>query len=198
MITFAEMLKGIAQDHFYDRTLEDRPYEEVCEHMRSLFEGPECHRRNLTTWNAITLQEIIDGNPDKSIYQSLQLLIGELCKLQHGISSEFRTPMSLMNKLVMACQGVPAWRIAISDPRDNLSQLIRKLQSSIVAWEKEQPRQGTAFFTDRCYHDRDRIQDRNRSDRRSSERYGSSSRAKAGPLLRLPEGGLPVLETYGR
>jgi hypothetical protein len=36
-----------------------------------------------------------------------------------------------------ACQGVPACRIAISNPCDDLSQLISKIQSSIVSWEQE-------------------------------------------------------------
>src|SRR5436190_11831016 len=60
----------------------------------------------------------------------------------------------MTNKLVMACQGVPACRIAVSNPGEDLSQLISKLQSSIIAWEKENPNQGTlgTYFTDRRYH----------------------------------------------
>jgi len=44
-----------------------------------------------------------------------------------------------MNKLVTAYQGVPACHIAVSNPLEDLSQLISKLQSSIIAWEKEHP-----------------------------------------------------------
>jgi hypothetical protein len=116
------------------------------------------------------------------MYQSLQLLIDELCKLQHGINPEFRTPLFLTNKLIMACQGVPVCRIAVSDPGEDLSQLINKLQSSIVAWEKEHTNQGphSAFFTDRRYYNQDqgrnRNQDRNRYNRNQS--YGRSSRPK--------------------
>ena len=43
------------------------------------------------------------------------------------------------NKLVTFCQGVPAREIAVSNPREDLSQLISKLQSLIVVWEKEYP-----------------------------------------------------------
>jgi len=43
------------------------------------------------------------------------------------------------NKLFIACQGVPACKIAVLNPGEDLSQLINKLQSSIVAWEKEHP-----------------------------------------------------------
>ena len=132
------MLKGLAQDHYYNRGLSARTYTEACTHIRN-FEGPEFYRKNLAEWNATTLQGIIDANTDKPIYQCLQLLIDKLCKQQHGINLEFRTPLFLTNKLVMACQGVPACRIAVSNPGEDLSQLINKLQSSIVAWEKEHP-----------------------------------------------------------
>jgi hypothetical protein len=166
MIAFPTMLKGLAQDHYYNRTLSARTYSEACTHMRNFFEGPEFYRKNLAEWNATTLQGIIDANTDKPVHQCLQLLIDKLCKQQHGINPEFRTPLFLTNKLVMACQGVPACRIAVSNPGEDLSQLINKLQSSIVAWEKEHPSQGThtTFFTDRRYHrgqDRGRNNDRN-------------------------------------
>ena len=41
------------------------------------------------------------------------------------------------NKLFIACQGVPAYRIAVLNPREDLSQLINKLQPLIAVWEKE-------------------------------------------------------------
>ena len=59
-----------------------------------------------------------DANTDKLVYQCFQLLI---------------------NKLLTACQGVPVCRIAVSNPGEDLSQLINKLQSLIIAWEKEPP-----------------------------------------------------------
>ena len=46
--------------------------------------------------------------------------------------------------------------------------MINKLQSSIIAWEKEHPNQGTTFFTDRRYH---RGQDRGRNNDRNYNRY---------------------------
>jgi hypothetical protein len=61
--------------------------------------------------------------------------------------------MFLNQKLVTACHGVPACRIAISKPPEDLSTLINSIQSSIVAWEKEHPNSTTtqAYFTDRRY-----------------------------------------------
>lgn len=61
------------------------------------------------------------------------------------------------NKLFIACQGVPACGITVSNPREDLSQLINKLQPSIAAREKEHPSQRvyTTFFTDHRYHNQD-------------------------------------------
>jgi hypothetical protein len=81
----------------------------------------------------------MDENPNKSIYQNFQLLIDKLLKQRHGLHPDFRINRILTNKLVTAYQGVPACRIAISNPLEDLSQLISKLQSSIVTWEKEHP-----------------------------------------------------------
>jgi hypothetical protein len=54
--------------------------------------------------------------------------------------------------------------------------LINKLQSSIVAWEKEHPNQGTTFFTDRRYH---RDQDRSYAPDRAPGRHSGHRRANS-------------------
>ena len=55
------------------------------------------------------------------------------------------------------CQGVPTCGITVSNPGEDLSQLINKLQPLIATWEKEHPSQRvyTTFFTDRRYHNQD-------------------------------------------
>ena len=76
----------------------------------------------------------------------------------------------------MFCQGVPAHKIAVLNPGEDLSQLISKLQSSIVVWEKEHPSQGVyTTFMDRCYCNQDQGQnyDRN-SSRKEFEQYVST------------------------
>jgi hypothetical protein len=37
---FPTMLKGLAQDHFYNHNLSKRPFDQVCTHIRNFFEGP--------------------------------------------------------------------------------------------------------------------------------------------------------------
>jgi hypothetical protein len=174
MTVFPTMLKGLAQDYYYSSSMSTRTFEEACNHIRQFFEGPEFYRKNLNEWNATSLQSVINENPDKPIYQNFQALIDKLLKQRHGIHPEFRTNLFLTNKLVVACQGVPACRIAVSDPSEDLSTLISKLQSSIVAWEKENPYQSatnpSAYFTDRKYY-QNTYNDRNDGRKNKSNYY---------------------------
>jgi hypothetical protein len=65
---FPTMLKGLAQDYYYNRGLSARTYAEACTYIRNFFKGPEFYRKNLAEWNATTLQGIIDANTDKPVY----------------------------------------------------------------------------------------------------------------------------------
>ena len=72
------------------------------------------------------------------------------------IYTDFCMNCILTNKFVTACQGVLVYHIAVSNPLDDLSQLISRLQFSIVAWEKEYLSQGAyTAFIDRCYCNQD-------------------------------------------
>ena len=168
MKAFPTMLKGLAQDHFYNNQLSQRPYKEVCTNLRNFFEGPGYHRRNLDQWNATTLASIIAENPQKSTYENVQLLINTLRQLQYGLTQGLRSIEFLHNKLVTACQGSPACRYAVADPPSDLGSLIHKLQSSITSYEKEQETQNETFYTDRRYYTKGNNQDKRRFPRRSN------------------------------
>jgi hypothetical protein len=71
MMAFPTMLKGLAQDHYYNRILLAKTYLEACTHMWNFFEGLKFYRKNLVEWNTISLQGIIDTNVDKPIYDCL-------------------------------------------------------------------------------------------------------------------------------
>ena len=68
IIAFPIMLKGLAQDHYYNRSLLAKTYSEAYTHMRNFFEGPKFYRKNLVDWNATTLQGIINTNTNKFVY----------------------------------------------------------------------------------------------------------------------------------
>jgi hypothetical protein len=164
----------MAERHYFNANLAVKPFEKTCQLMRDFFEGEEYYRKNLIEWNAITFQGIIDNkeNQDKTLSQCLQILIDKLCKQQYAINPQLRTNEVMNNKLVIACQGVPACRYAISSPAQDFPSMISKLQSSIVAWEKENPGvtahtfhtdpsdTSETFYTDRRFQNRDRRQGR--------------------------------------
>ena len=157
---FPNMLTGLAWNQYFNAGLKDQTFEQACLHMRNFFEGPGSERKNLGEWNAISLKTMIDENSDKSTTDCLQLLIGKLSQLQHGLPSDLRSNGFLTNKLVTACQAIPACQYAVADPPRELGLLISKLQSSIIAYEKQNPEHSQAYYTDRRYYGKNNNQDR--------------------------------------
>ena len=121
------MLKGLAQDHFYNNELSDQTFQEVCDNIRNFFEGPGYFRKNLDIWNSVTLTTISAENPSKTTYEHVQLMINKLRQVQYGLTPALRTIEFLHNKVVTACQGSPACRFAVSDPPTDFGALINKL-----------------------------------------------------------------------
>ena len=79
------MLKGLAQDHFYNNKLSQHIYPEVCANFHSFFKGPGYNRRNLDKWNSITLATVTSENSGKTTFENVQILINQLRKLQYGL-----------------------------------------------------------------------------------------------------------------
>ena len=101
---FPTILKGLAQDHFYNNQLSQRTVEDICNNLHNLFEGPRYHRKNLDKWNGVTLALVIakTENANKTTYKYLQLLINTLRKLQYGLAPDLQSTRFLHNKLVTA------------------------------------------------------------------------------------------------
>jgi hypothetical protein len=153
---FPTMLRDIALGYYYDNFDSDqpKPLDELCSAFRNYFEGPEYRRRRLALWESLTIETVMKKpeNNDKSTHECLRLLISELRSLQHGLDSELRTEKLLRNKLISACQTLPACQYACYKQAENLSSLIEDFQSSITAWEKANPQENNTFFTDRRYY----------------------------------------------
>jgi hypothetical protein len=47
MIAFSTMLKGLAQDHYYNCGLSAKTYSEACIYIQNFFKRPEFYRKNL-------------------------------------------------------------------------------------------------------------------------------------------------------
>jgi hypothetical protein len=106
--------------------------------------------------------------------ECLQLLIQNLRHLQHGLDSALRTEQFILNKLITACQDVPACQYACFRPSDTLAGLINDLRSSIVTYQKAHFAEST-FFTDRHYHKNYRPRNQ---DLRNQDQYYSRNKHK--------------------
>ena len=48
IIAFPTILKGLTQDHYYNRTLLTRTYLDAYTYIQNFFKGPKFYRKNLT------------------------------------------------------------------------------------------------------------------------------------------------------
>lgn len=83
--------------------------------------------------------------------ECFETLIDELRHLQHGLDPEIYTDQFIHNKLINACQNLPACQYACFKPADSLAGLINDLRSSIITYTQANPTSET-FFTNRHYH----------------------------------------------
>lgn len=129
---YSMMLRGLALDHYYTNlknTTQTPSFDQVCDATRCYFEGPEYRRSILGRWNSLTLESIIHktDNTGKSTLDCLQILTKELRHLQHSLDPDLRTDKFLHNKLIHACQELPACQYACFKPSDSLAGLITDL-----------------------------------------------------------------------
>jgi hypothetical protein len=179
------MLRGLALDHYYSSikgaiSTYNLSFNQVCESTRNYFEGPEYKRGVLGRWNSTILKAIMQKNSGKSTEDCLQLLIKELRHLQHGLDTDLRTDKFLHNKIINACQDLPACQYTCFRPSDSLAGLMNDLRSSITTWEKSNPGETSQFFTDRRYHSNPfhHSQRPSRSFRNKDSRFGSKDQKK--------------------
>jgi hypothetical protein len=127
---YPTMLRGLALDYYYTNlknVAQTLSFDQICDATRHYFEGPEYRRGILGQWNSTTLKSVISKgeNTGKSTLDCLQLLIKELRHLQHGLDPDLRTDKFLHNKLINACQELPACQYARFKPSDSLAGLIK-------------------------------------------------------------------------
>src|SRR5579871_1486997 len=150
---FPTMLRSLALDYYYANIVNKHlDFDGICNAITNYFEGPEYKRSVLSKWNSTTLRSVINSNTGKSTEECLQILISTLRHLQHGLNHDLRTDHFFHNKLINACQDIPACRYACYRPSDSLSGLINELRSSIITFEKSQLESNQTFLTDRRYH----------------------------------------------
>ena len=100
---FLTMLYSIALDFYYKNKATYTTFNDICNAIRNYFKGLEYKHGVLIKWNAITLKTIIIKNKGKSTGDCLQLLLNNLCHLQHGLDANLCNNNFLYNKLIIAC-----------------------------------------------------------------------------------------------
>jgi len=147
-IAIPTMLRGLALKYYFTHLKDFTLLENVCIGLKSYFEGDEYKRDILARWNAITLKEVaIKEGLDTS--QAFQKLINEMWELQRGLAKDLQNDTTFHNKLITACQEIPACKPACFRAANTLAGLISEIKSSIATYGKQETE---LFYTDRRYH----------------------------------------------
>ena len=96
------MLRSITLNFYYKNKATYTTFNSICNAVYSHFKGLEYKRGVLIKWNAITLKTVIIKNKSKSTGDCLQLLLNNLCHLQHGLNANLYNNNFLYNKLIVA------------------------------------------------------------------------------------------------
>jgi len=144
------MLRGLALKYYFTHLKDLNLFENVCSGLKSYFEGNEYKRDILAKWNAITLNQVMTQK-GLDTGQAFQELIDKMWELQRGLAKDLQSDTTFYNKLLTACQDVPACKPACFRPAITLAGLISNIKSSIATYGNQRGETGS-FLTDRRYH----------------------------------------------
>lgn len=123
--------------------------------IEARFETPEHKRSTQNKWSAISLNNTIYSNLDKSISKCLNLIITELQDLFYCLPDELQNQTYWHMKLIEATSTHPGCDWAMSKPTSIVPGLIQDLQSSIRQYERRQQNSTHDInFLDCCYNTR--------------------------------------------
>ena len=100
---FLTMLCSITLNFYYENKATYTTFNNICNAIRNYFKGLEYKCRVLIKWNAIILKTVIIKSKGKSTEDCLQLLLNNLCHLQHSLNANLYNNNFLYNKLIVAC-----------------------------------------------------------------------------------------------
>ena len=152
------MLSDEALDFYYANVeqFSTKNPDEIREMFCGYFEGREHKTNLLSRWNTVTLETVIDKNKEETLSKCLEILMGELRKLQSGLDAGLQGNDFVYSKLITACERVPACKFACIKPSDSLRGLINELYGAAGRWDRLHPKDGSSngssneiLFTDR-------------------------------------------------
>ena len=99
------------------------------------------------------MQSTIDDNPKKPYTETLDLLVQSLRKLNHSLAPELQIDSFTHNKLITACEAIPAFQIACRKPAPTVTGLISDLRAAAASYDRLHPiNKSETMFTDRKYY----------------------------------------------
>ena len=134
------------------------------EAIQTHFETSERKLDYQLEWMSISLQRIIDNNPDKSKLDCLEIMFTDIRKIQPGIPPASSTDQQLRDKAHQAVLGIPECNMALLNPPATWEGLCNVLRSSIGTETRSGKRQDQflqyndykddQYFVDRLYSGR--------------------------------------------
>lgn len=131
---YSTMLKGRAQQFYYDHIAESDPnltFDEMVSQTKAFFHTSENRQLYLQEWRATTLLSTIQGNIDKDLSQCLEIVIDKLQKVHKGLSYDYKTDYNLAEQLMSACQGVEACTPVLINPATTFESVASDLRSAV-------------------------------------------------------------------
>jgi len=132
---FSSMLGGDARDYFYEKLARQEPplaFRQMHEAIRTYFETPERLLVYQQEWMAISLQRIINNNPDKTRLECLELILTDIRKLQPGVPPAPSKDQQLRDRAYSAVLGVPECDMALQIAPPTWQGLCNALRTSIA------------------------------------------------------------------
>ena len=123
---YSNMLKETALQHYLTNKVnsdaralatgipESPTFTQLCQLTRNYFENDEYRRSQLQLFNGMSLKQVINDpkNADKSQKECLLLLVANLRDLQNSLDSQWHIDSILLQRLITACQDIPACSLA--------------------------------------------------------------------------------------
>ena len=141
---FSSMLGGRAKEYYYDRLARLRPrptFAQMYKAIQTHFETSERKVDYQLEWMAISLQRIIDNNPNKAKLDCLEIMFTDIRKIQPGIPPALSIDQQLRDKAHQAVLGVPECNLALLNPPATWEGLCNALRSSISTEARSGKRQ---------------------------------------------------------
>ena len=164
-LAISVMLTGLVKDYYYKVCRNYDDIDLVCDTISNWFETEEQGQTNLLNWEILTLDDIIQENPDKRTAQYLNILIQQITTIQCNLLLAYHNDKILCDKLINVYRSNEACKFAYYKAGNTLSAVINDLQASIIMYKrpkkpgvyykdhslKPDDEEADAYYTDRKY-----------------------------------------------